>query len=83
MTKYIRVTMPDGSQWDVPLNRIEQSMQERYRQQGDFSEEELIDHAENSMNWSHVMPFAIQSHPPQDVRFRDGWVNGKKEIIEK
>ena len=93
MQKYLRVTMPDGSKWDVPLiliaeNRaaaivgapgkefdkeVESLLKEEY---------EIIDWAQNIMDWKDVV---LQARMVKDaeVDYQEGWMNGKKEIIEK
>lgn len=70
MTKYLRVTMPDGSRWDVPVEAIARNRAANYASEfgGDidksleedtlplFEEDpyEVEDWAANNMNWSDV-----------------------------
>lgn len=93
MVKSLRVTMPDGSKWDVPAVIIARSRAEYYSQkdsEADYQEifdytlsdnEVLQDWAENNMNWEDVKTFALLV-VPKEVDFQEGWVNGDKEIIE-
>jgi hypothetical protein len=40
--------------------------------------------AENNMNWSDVSATATRwmAPVPEDVDYQDGWVNGRKEIVD-
>ena len=42
---------------------------------------ELLDWAENNLNWEDVAQFAKRADQPPPVDYQDGWVNGDKEII--
>lgn len=44
---------------------------------------ELLDWAAGNMNWLDVAMEAEQTKMPDDVDYQEGWVNGKKQIIEK
>ena len=77
--KYIRVTMPDGSRWDVPAGLVAADRAAYYADQGDNYEEEY----DYTMNWSdveHAASFVAQDAGAVD--YQEGWVNGKKEIVE-
>lgn len=91
--KYLRVTMPDGSRWDVPAGLIAANRAAYYADQGDNYEEEydytmsddyqLTDWAANNMNWSDVQHVAVEVAREGDaVDYQEGWVNGEKEIVE-
>jgi len=94
--KYLRVTMPDGSKWDVPARVIATSRADYYYDQ-DFgisqenlyyqalsSDYKLIDWAENNMDWSDVAECAVKvEEEPEPVDYQEGWVNGEKEIVLK
>lgn len=93
MSKKLRVTMPDGSEWDVPAEIIAKNKAEHYYNEGDedFKEEyeftlsdneELIDWAENNMNWEDVKQYALQIKGPGELDYQKGWVNGDKEVVE-
>lgn len=72
--KYLRVEMPDGSRWDVPVDVIARSRATYYAHEIDgnverslredtlplFAEDEseIYDWAANNMNWSDVVSFA-------------------------
>lgn len=98
MAKYLRVTMPDGSKWDVPLDIIAQKAGEHYHEfdpdtwltveEGieEFNEwpkEGKFDWAENNMNWEEVVKHAQRIEETVPVNYQEGWVNGEKEIVEK
>jgi len=93
MQKYLRVTMPDGSKWDVPLlliaeNRaaaIVSALGKEFDKEVESllkEEYEIIDWAQNIMDWKDVV---LQARMVKDaeVDYQEGWMNGKKEIIEK
>lgn len=93
--KFLRVTMPDGSQWDVPARLIADS-RARYYAANDpdttYQEEydytindayEIEDWAANNMNWSDVAEHAVKAEDPEDVDYQEGWVNGDKRIVER
>lgn len=87
MPKALRITMPDGSKWDVPLEIIARSRAAHYASEfGDdvqrslaedtrplFEEDpdEAIDWAINEMNWRDVADHATQSVPPPPLTDRD------------
>lgn len=89
----MRVEMPDGSQWDVPLQVIADSRDEYYRDEaedtigfiraGQLETYDLKDWAANNMNWDEVREYAIPlpASENQKPNYQEGWVNGKKEII--
>lgn len=101
--KFLRVTMPDGSKWDVPARLIAEPRARYYAEidagaksgdqfdrlyehemaytLGDNSE--LIDWAENNMNWEDVSHAALRVSDPPDNDYQEGWCNGDKEIIER
>lgn len=98
MKNTMRVTMPDGTRWDVPVAVIARNRAERYK--GEFDndverslaedtlplftadEYEIQNWAENNMNWRDVMHFARAVRREQDPDHQDGWVNGDKEFID-
>lgn len=90
----LRVEMPDGSLWDVPVQLIADSRDENYADDkedtigfiraGQLDKYEITDWAENNMNWDEVEKSAVPV--PQKARvidFQDGWCNGKKKIVGK
>lgn len=93
MPKKLRVTMPDGSEWDVPAEIIAKSRADYYCSvDGDADFDKvlkdslsddgiLIDWAENEMNWEDVEEVATQV-TPAEINYQEGWVNGDKEIVE-
>ncbi|GFN32560.1 hypothetical protein [Paenibacillus xylaniclasticus] len=90
--KYLRVTMPDGSKWEIPMSVIATNKGENHEYEGvdnieecihlamHESDESLIDWAENDMNWSEVADHA-QMVEQGTVDYEDGWTNGDKEVI--
>jgi hypothetical protein len=95
--KMLRVTMPDGSQWDVPVEIIANNRAKAYAEEfhGDVQSSldedtlplfesdpyEVEDWAANQMNWTDVSAHA-QCHKPSEVDWQEGWVNGEKEVVE-
>lgn len=46
---------------------------------------EVADWAESNMNWSDVQAIAVRAVDPPPMRprhFEEGWINGKKELVE-
>ena len=87
MTKYLRITMPDLSEWDVPMQIIAQSYVDYFR---DATVEEVIDDDDvmlewgpNNMNWSDVAAHAVKVSEPGDTDFQEGWLNGDRTVVEK
>jgi hypothetical protein len=97
MKKYLRVTMPDGSKWDVPAEKIAENRAlyfcgdknnrnyevEFNASMGDDFHSEIEDWASNNMNWRDVAQFAAKVGTPIEVDFQYGWINGDKEIISR
>ena len=93
--KYLRVTMPDGSKWDVPVMLIVNDRAKYYAEtdlETSFDEEvkfaledkyEIQDWATNNMNWKDVVLQAQVVNEDRKVDYQEGWINGDKEIIEK
>ena len=93
-----RVTMPDGSTWEVPVRLIAENRAEYYVKEfgGDienslkigtlplFEEDdyEIANWAKGNMDWSDVKEYAIQVKSLEDPDFQEGWVNGNYEIVE-
>lgn len=95
--KAIRITMPDGSRWDVPAHAVadnraryysekEGSGEEGYREEYEFTMEdryELLDWAAGNMDWDDVAEQARRvDDPPADMDYQEGWINGEREIVE-
>src|SRR5687767_5542107 len=94
--KILRVTMPDGSKWDVPADLIARSRALHYaggdEKSVEFQREfdytmgdngELKDWAANNMNWIDICAHAKRAvQPLAQPDFQEGWVNGEKEIVE-
>lgn len=96
--KYLRVTMPDGSKWDVPVMVIAKSraeyyshydkcsFQEAFKETLNFfetDEPEIIDWAANNMDWEDVEDFARRVVSGEEPDYQEGWVNGAKEIVTR
>lgn len=85
--------MPDGSIWGVPAELVAQDRADYYGdKEGEESrkeeyantladDSELLDWAENNMNWNDVAHAAILICPGS-VDFQEGWVNGHKRVVE-
>lgn len=96
MAKQLIVTMPDGSEWAVPVRVVAESHAKYYAKnyEGDTDAamklhtaplfdsdaDAITDWAENNMNWADVKDWAKQVKEPDCVDFDDGWVNGEKSI---
>ena len=96
--KYLRITMPDGSKWDVPVAVIAHNRALAYADEfgGNVADSlqkdtiplfesvpcEINDWAANNMNWDDVKEYAKQVKPASDVDYSDGWANGDKEVVE-
>lgn len=93
ITKFMNVTMPDNSVWQIPTEVIARHHAAYYAKKHDISLEdslerytlplfqsdtyEIEDWATNNMNWSDVQPHATMIRPGE-VDFDDGWANGDK-----
>lgn len=97
MTMSLVTTMPDGSEWAVPVEVIARNRAREYADEfgGDierslsedtvpmFSDDdyEITDWAQNNMNWSDVERFAVCVKEAAKD-FQEGWVNGDKEVVD-
>ena len=87
---YLQVTMDDESVWNVPVDLIiddrtdtrecEREETEKYFKQ---YPDELIDWAENNMNWEDVVESSVLVKEPNEPSYQDGWANGEKKIVEE
>ena len=91
LAKLYVTTMPDGSEWAVPVQFIALNRARHYIDEFDGSLDrslaedtiplfeaddfEIADWAQNNMNWSDVCDCA-KCIKPASVDFEDGWVNG-------
>jgi hypothetical protein len=96
--KYLRVDMPDGSKWDVPVDVIARHRAEYYKDEFDndiekslkedtlplfeSDEYEIEDWAANNMNWDEVATHAVRINKPDEPDYQEGWVNGEKEVVD-
>jgi len=94
--KNLRVTMPDGSKWDVPVKYIALDRASYYAKEFDDNKDrslmedtmplfnsdpyEVKDWAANNMNWNDVKDFAVMT-VPSGCDYQEGWCNGEKEIV--
>lgn len=93
--KYLLVTMPDGTVWEVPAAFIAKNRTAYYAEKEKFVEgskewadeyessmddSELMDWAASNMNWEDVEAEARRVTDPV-VDYDDGWCNGDKEIV--
>ena len=98
MRKMLSVEMPDGSKWGFPVEMIARDRAAHYAYEFNddversLEEDTLLlfeadvyaieDWAVNNMNWDDFKghQFKLSDDDPPD--FQDGWMSGKKEIIE-
>lgn len=94
--KVLRITMPDGSEWEVPASIIAKHRASYYGEKegpevakAEYahtmkSNDELLDWAPNNMDWSDVKQHAKMVLPPNPLEcdFQEGWLNGDREIRE-
>lgn len=87
--RYFFITMPDGSEWAVPVSVIaaHRSVTVREVDPDDTAElfeddEQIADWAQNNMNWDEVKAHAKQVKESQPPDYADGWVNGAWEVGE-
>ena len=92
------VSMPDGSLWAIPVNVIAMHRAKHYAYKFDglsmksleeetvplfeSSEFEIVDWAENNMNWSDISQYARLINT-RDIDFQEGWLSGDKKIRRK
>ncbi len=88
----LRVTMPDGTMWDVSLQVVVDSRDKHYQSEqedtvgfirnGGLSRFELYDWAGNNMNWEDLEPYAVLV--PQEkveIDYAKEWVEAEKDIF--
>jgi hypothetical protein len=91
--KFLRVSMHDGSVWDVPCLIIAMARADHYYVRNDPEHDaeyehclnnttELFEWAANNMNWREVESYARLVRAPVDCNYEDGWVNGQRSIVE-
>lgn len=89
--RYFFITMPDGSEWAVPVSVIaahrSATVTVREVDPDDTAElfeddEQIADWAQNFMNWDEVKAHAKQVKESQPPDYADGWVNGAWEVGE-
>lgn len=97
MKKYLVVTMPDNSEWAVPVELIARNRAKCIAQDGDIEsayaqtvqdfeddESEIGDWASGNMDWRHVRESAIRiSSDPMRCVFQHGWMTGAKRFIDE
>lgn len=86
MAKIMRVTMPDGSKWEVPVNTIAQNKAENCgRVSPDSwvgnSDSELIEWASKYMPVNDI--FRVMRKVEDGMDLVEGWMKGTKEIVER
>lgn len=91
--KVLRVTMPDGSVWEVPARIVAEDRAKYYSKKREenyhevFKETmdddfEIKDWASNNMNWDDVKELAKKVQDLPKVDYQEGWVNGEKEVLD-
>ncbi len=113
--KFVRVTMPDKSQYDVPLQVVKEKLAQkdataeadslhpegRYKdtawqqtydtmyantldELGLRTDSYVVEQAEMNLLWkSHIEEYAVRVTKPEKVDLQEGWIDGRKEVIEK
>lgn len=88
--KYIRVTMADGSKWDIPCERIAQNRTDFYSKHSEKvtydedDEEVLICWLQYNLSWSQVCDVAEKVADGNVAKLFDfGITSGDKRIITK
>jgi len=96
MNKQMRVEMPDGSIWAVPVDIIARNRAECYKDEFDDDIEKSLaedtlplfeqddyaieDWAANNMNWEDVQSVAVLVRQ-SECDYQKGWLNGDKTIV--
>ena len=92
--KALRVTMPDGSMWEVPLEAIAEHRADYFAARRSGNRMSLIQQAmkkpgilkewaQNEMDWDHVKSVAVQvKRPDHESMLQEGWVNGHAVIVD-
>jgi hypothetical protein len=98
MKQRLIVEMPDGTRWGVPVEVIAYDRAKHYASEFDGDVErslkedtvplfesdefEIIDWAQNNMNWSDVEAHAgLMAQSEVEPDYQEGWVNGPKELV--
>lgn len=92
ITRYVRVTMPDGSRWDVEVYRVASHRAECLAENVDDLDDLIAeglendylleDYARNNMEWADVKSSAKMTSPAEPPDYEDGWTNGDMEFVE-
>jgi hypothetical protein len=86
--KRLHVTMPDGSEWAIDAELVAESRARYYANDGALAStavdnDDLIDWAQNNMNWEDVMTSAVMVVTPDShVDYQEGWVNGEMRVVD-
>lgn len=96
MKQWLCITMPDGSEWGVPVEVIARHRAANYADEfgGDversLSEDTIplfaespyavCDWASSNMDWCDVKEHACKLKDAPPVDFQEGWVNGAKRV---
>ena len=94
--KNLRITMPDGSKWDVPVKFVALDRAKYYAKEFDDNSDrslmedtmplfnsdtyQIKDWAANNMDWDDVKENAIMVSSPE-CDYQEGWVNGEAEVV--
>ena len=92
--KYIQFQADDGSWWEVPALVVANNRATYYaaREPGVYTEEytytienddELIDWAQNNMNWDDVKDKATMFCGPPSLNMQAAWTNGHMEVADR
>lgn len=89
MPKYLRVTMPDATKWDVAVDIIAKNKSSTTGIDiaeilTEFEDDEYMieDWAANNMNWDEVQHIANKVEDVEPPDYKLGWMDGDKEVVE-
>lgn len=96
LSKKYRITMPDGTDWDIPIKIIAKHHARFFSKQYDGDETqsladctlpmftqhsyEIASWARNQMTWEDVKEHAVQVIKPAES-YSIGWIKGKHKIV--
>jgi hypothetical protein len=96
--KLLVITMPDGSQWGVPVDiiannralhyahefdgNLQRSLDEDTRPLFESDDYAIEDWAANNMNWSDFDGCHYKIKDADPPDFQEAWVNGGKAVID-
>ena len=80
--KFLRITMPDGSRWDVPAQIIAERMSELFmKPPGDDAI--LLEFVDSYLKWEEISKCAVEVRRRSPTDYREEFEFSDREIIEK